>query len=73
METQWHKVELFANEGEPVEPVVFEPQDEEEYMEYYGNIINVLATAAMQMMMEEPEDLHYAFIELPLTYKELED
>ena len=73
MEQYWHKVELFANEGEPVEPIVFEPEDEEEYMEYYSNIINVLATASMHMMMEEPEDLHYAFIELPLTYRELED
>jgi hypothetical protein len=73
MEEYWHKVELFANKGEPVEPIVFEPQNEEEYMECYGNIINVLATASMQMMMEEPDDLHYAFIELPLTYKELED
>lgn len=70
MEQYWHKVELFADEGTEVEPIVPDPQDEEEYMEFYGNIINILVTATLQRMMEEPEDMHYAFIELPLTYKE---
>jgi hypothetical protein len=70
MEQYWHQVELFADPGTEITEIRPEPQNEEEYMEFYSNIINILATASLHQMMVDPDNMHYAFIELPLTYKE---